>query len=120
MASEVSARRPAHLETPSKPQSTHPTQMASVLTPLLSCRGQLPDRHTGVSPPKRADARYGFVDFFLSAIRLGDDPGDGAAMAGDDQRFAPCHLIEQLRQVGFGFGSLDLVEDRSAAKRPVF
>jgi hypothetical protein len=81
--------------------------MASVFTPLLSRREQLLDRDPAVSLPKSADARYSFIDFFLSPVNLGHDPGDGAAMAGDNKRFAPLHVIEQLRQMGFGFGSLD-------------
>jgi hypothetical protein len=81
--------------------------MASVLTPLLSRGEQLLDRDPAVSLPKSADARYCFLDFFLSPVDLGYNPGDGAAMARDHQRFAPLYVIEQLRQMGFGFGSLD-------------
>jgi hypothetical protein len=56
---------------------------------------------------RQRDTRQRSVDFFLSLIHLGHDPGDGAAMPGDDQRFASLHVIGQLRQTGFGFGGLD-------------
>jgi hypothetical protein len=81
--------------------------MASELTPLRSRRKQLLDRDPAVSLPKSADIRDSFIDFFLSPINLGHYPSDGAAVAGDNKRFPSLHVIEQSRQVGFGFGSLD-------------
>ena len=85
----------------------HRAQTASVFAPLVSGREQLLNRDPGVSLPQSADARYSFVDFFLSPFQLGHDPGDGAAMSGDDHRFASLHVIEQLRKMGFSFGGLD-------------
>jgi hypothetical protein len=85
----------------------HRAQTASVFPSILSGGEQLLNRDPGVSLPKSADVRYRFVDFFLSPIHLGHDSGNGAAMSGNDQRFAPLHVIQQLRQMGFGFGSLN-------------
>jgi hypothetical protein len=85
----------------------HRAQTASVFTSLLSRREQLLNCDLAVSLPKSADARYRFIDLFLSPIHFGHDPGDGTAMTGDNERFATLYVIEQLRQMGFRFGSLD-------------
>jgi hypothetical protein len=75
----------------------HPAQTASVFTALVPRRQQLLNRNARVSLPQGADARYSFIDFFLSEIHLRYDPGDGAAVPCDYQRFAPLYVIEQLR-----------------------
>jgi hypothetical protein len=93
----------AHLETPSKPLSMRPAQMASLPTPLLTRR----EHDAAVSLSKSADARYSFIDFFLPPVHFGHDPSDGTAMTSDNDRLTTLHVIEQLRQMGFGFGSLN-------------
>jgi hypothetical protein len=54
------------------------------------------------------DTRQRSVDFFLPSIHLGDYSGYSAAMAGNNKRFATLYIVEQLRQMCFGFGSLNL------------
>jgi hypothetical protein len=44
---------------------------------------------------------------------FGHDPGDGAAVAGDDEGLTALHIVEQLRQMGFRFGSLNLTHGHS-------
>jgi hypothetical protein len=56
---------------------------------------------------KLFDVVYGFVDLFLPLRRLGDDPGDGLSMPGDDDGLAALHLIEEPGKMGFGFGGLN-------------
>jgi hypothetical protein len=94
--------------------------MPSVLAALVSRREQLLNRDPAVSLPKSLDARYRFIDLFLPAIHLGHDPGNGPAMAGDNQSFATLHVIQQLGQVGFGFGSLDLAHKADSSKRQTY
>lgn len=43
---------------------------ANQLAPFLSRLEQLLDRDPAVSLPQNADARYGFIDFFLSPIHF--------------------------------------------------
>ena len=65
---------------------------------------------------KLTDARQSPVDFFLAAIDLGDDSGNGPTVPGDDERLSALDVIEQLRQAGFGIaglGRLEVVLDRS-------
>jgi hypothetical protein len=84
------------------------TTRGSVQTPLVSRGEQLLNGDLAVSLPKGADAGYGFIHFFLAPIYFRYDPGDGAAVPGDDERLTPLHVVEQLRQMGFGFGGLNL------------
>jgi hypothetical protein len=93
---------------PDKPQSVHPAQTASVLAPFLSRREQLLDRDSAVSLPKSAHIRNSFVDFFLPAVHFGDDSCYGATMPRDNECLAALHVVGQLKQMGFGFGSLNL------------
>jgi hypothetical protein len=87
---------------------------ASVLPSFLACGPKfLKGDFTG-SLSKLEDTRKRSVDFFLSPIHLGHDPGDGAAVTGNNKRFAPLNVIEQLGQMGFGFGSLDFTHKETS------
>jgi hypothetical protein len=81
--------------------------MASVFTPVVARGKQLLDRDLAVSLPKSVDVRYRLIDFLLSPINLGHDPGNGAAVPSDNERFTTLDVIEQLRQMSLGFGSLN-------------
>jgi len=84
-----------------------PARRPSVLPTFFTFGQEFLNGDFAGSLSKLEDTRQCSIDFFLPSVHLRHDPGDGAAMAGDDQRFAPLHIIEQLRQMGFGFGSLD-------------
>jgi hypothetical protein len=81
---------------------------ASVLPSFVSRGPYFLECDPAGSLSKFADTRKGPVDFLLLAVHFRDDPGNSAAMPGDDERLAAFHVIEQLGQVGLGFGSLNL------------
>jgi hypothetical protein len=83
-------------------------QTASVLPSFLACGPDFLKSDPARSLAKVADTRQRFVDFFLLSIHFGHDPGDSAATTGTNKRFAPLHVSEQLRQMGFSFGSPNL------------
>ena len=76
--------------------------------PFLARGEDFPSSDAGGMAAPRFNARDGMVDFCLSAIGFGDQPGDGTAVPRDNHSFAPLDLIEQLGKVGLGFGSLYL------------
>jgi len=47
------------------------------------------------------------IDPLLTSGRFRNDPGDSAAMSGDDERLSFLHLIEELRKMDFGLRSLN-------------
>src|SRR3954447_16444653 len=96
-----------HHKTPSRLESMCRAQTALVLPSFLACGLNFLKCDFAGSLSKFEDTRQRSIDFFLPSIHLGHDPGNGAAMAGNDERFPPLHVIEQLGQMGFGFGSLD-------------
>src|SRR6516225_3495373 len=97
-----------HPEVPSKQGSMHQARTASVLAPFLFCRQYFLDADLQGSLSKLANTCKSSVDFFLSSVRLRHDSRDGAAMSCNNERFSPLHVIEQLRQAGFGFRRLNL------------
>ena len=60
-----------------------------------------------LSSVPRPDALDRPIDLFLPAMRLGHQSGNGAAMAGNDDRLTTLHVIEELGEAGLGLGSLD-------------
>jgi hypothetical protein len=81
--------------------------MASVLPSLPARVPEFLKGGFAGSLSKIENTRQRPVDFFLPPTHLGYDSGDGASMTGNNNRFAKLHVIEQLGQMGFGFGSLD-------------
>jgi hypothetical protein len=74
---------------------------------LVPRRQQLLGRYLSGAPPY---GLYGFdrpVDFVPTAIGLRHQPRDGASVARDDHNLPPLDVVEQLRQLRFGFGRLD-------------
>jgi hypothetical protein len=57
--------------------------------------------------PERLDVVESLVALVLSAIGLGDDPRDGAAVAGDDDGLTALNLVENLRKAGFSLRGLN-------------
>jgi hypothetical protein len=80
---------------------------ASVLPSFLASGPDFLKGDFASSLSKLKDTRERSVHFFLPPIHLGHDPRDRAAVSGNNKRFAPLDVIEQLGQMGFGFGSLD-------------
>jgi hypothetical protein len=85
---------------------------ASVLASFLASGPDLLKGDFASSLSKLKDTRERSVHFFLPPICLGHDPRDCAAVSGNNERFAPLNVIEQLGQMGFGFGSLDLTHKK--------
>jgi hypothetical protein len=68
----------------------------------ISSRGDLAG-----SLAKLEDTRQRSVDFFLASIHLRHDRRERSAVPGDDERLTALYVIQQLRQMGFGFGCLN-------------
>jgi hypothetical protein len=80
---------------------------ASVLTSFFACGPDFVKGDLAGSIAKLEDTRQRSVDFFLASIHLRHDPRDRSAVPGDDERLTALYVIQQLRQMGFGFGCLD-------------
>src|SRR5260370_21869090 len=98
----------AHPETPSKLESMCRARTGSVLPSVLACGPDFLKGDLARSLAKFADTRQRSVDFFLPSIHFGHDPRDRSAVPGDDERLTALHIVKQLRQMGFGFRSLNL------------
>jgi hypothetical protein len=85
--------------------------MASVSASLISRRSEFRGGDFSGSLSKIADARNGFIDFFLPQVRLGHDPRYGPAMTSDNERLAALHVVKQLGQMGFRLGGLNLAHN---------
>ena len=59
------------------------------------------------------------LDLPPPAIRLGDDPRDGATVASDDDGLSPLNFVQKLRQAGLCIGGLYLAHaENSKCDRP--
>jgi hypothetical protein len=79
--------------------------------PCKSSRQQLGQADLSSVCAERPDVLDRLVDLRLPAMNLRHQSGNGAAMTGDDNRFAALHGIEKPRQVGLGFGGLNFAHE---------
>jgi len=54
------------------------------------------------------DRGNGLGDLLPLLVMFRNQPRDRAAVSCDDEGFSPFHLVQQLRQMGFRFGSIYL------------
>lgn len=78
-----------------------------MLASFLFCRQYVLDADLPGPLSKFADTRERPVNFLLSPIELRDKPCYGATMSRNDEGLATLDVVKQLRQAGFGIGSLN-------------
>src|SRR5262249_52883397 len=82
----------------------HRGRTPSVAVALMARRKQLSNCDPADPPTQLGEARDCLVGFGMAALRLRYEAGDRPAIAGDDDGFAPLHLVEDLRQMRLRFG----------------
>ena len=81
----------------------HRVRKPSELASFVAGRQQFLKGNSAGTLAKVPDASQSFIDFFLMPVHLGHNPGDPAPVAGDDQCFAPFHIIEEFGKMNLRF-----------------
>src|SRR5258708_2309159 len=104
---------------PNTPRLRRRAQRPSAFAALIARRQELSHRNSLGPFSDLQDSCNSFVDLALPLVRFGHNPGDRAAVPSDDQSFAPLDLVEELRQMSLGLGSLNLAHSLDQSIRLV-